>query len=32
MKEVDMLATKMDLLLKRLGKCAAEKETMKATI
>jgi hypothetical protein len=31
-KEVDILATKMDLLLKRLGECATKKETMKATI
>jgi hypothetical protein len=32
MNEVDMLSTKMNLLLKRLGECAAEKETMKATV
>jgi hypothetical protein len=31
-KETDMLAAKMDLLLKRLDERAAEKEDMKATI
>jgi len=31
-KEEDMLATKMDLLLKRLDEHAAKKETMKSTI
>ena len=32
MKEVDMLPAKMDLLLKRLEECAAEKEAMKSTV
>ena len=32
MKEVDMLAAKMDLLLKRLNERAHEKEAMKATV
>ena len=32
MKEADMLATKMDLLLKRLDERAHEKEAMKGTI
>ena len=32
MNEVDMLATKMDLLLKRLDKRAYEKEAMKAIV
>jgi len=32
MKEADMLATKMDLLFKRLDKRAADKEAMKSTI
>jgi hypothetical protein len=31
-KEADMLAAKMDLLLKRLDKCAADKEAMKGSI
>jgi hypothetical protein len=31
-KETDMLATKMDLLLKRLDEWAHEKEAMKATV
>jgi hypothetical protein len=31
-KEVDMLATKMDLILKRLDERATEKEAMKTTI
>jgi len=31
-KEADMLAAKMDLLLKRLDEHATEKETMKATV
>jgi hypothetical protein len=32
MKEADMLAAKMDLLLKRLDQRATDKEAMKATI
>jgi hypothetical protein len=32
MKEADMLATKIDLLMKRLDDRAAEKETMKSTV
>ena len=32
MKEVDMLAAKMDLLLKRLDERATDKEAMKSTI
>ena len=32
MKEVDMLATKLDLLLKRLDERAADKEAMKGII
>jgi hypothetical protein len=32
MKEVDMLAVKMDLLLKRLDERAADKEPMKGTV
>jgi hypothetical protein len=32
MKEVDMLATKIDLLLSRLNKRAYEKEATKATV
>ena len=32
MKEMNMLAVKMDLLLKRLDKHAAEKEAMKGTV
>ena len=31
-KEVNMLATKMDLLLKRLDQCVADKEAMKGTV
>ena len=31
-KEADMLATKIDLLLKRLDERAHEKEAMKATV
>jgi hypothetical protein len=31
-KEADMLATKIDLLMKRLDDCATEKEAMKSTI
>jgi hypothetical protein len=31
-KEADMLAAKMDLLLKRLDQRAADKEAMKATV
>ena len=32
MKEVDMLATEIDILLKRLDDHAAEKEAMKSTV
>jgi hypothetical protein len=32
MKEADMFATKIDLLMKRLDDRAAEKETMKSTV
>ena len=32
MKEADMLATKMDLLLKRLDERAADKEAMKGIV
>jgi len=32
MKETDMLAAKMDLLLKRLDERAADKEAMKGTV
>ena len=32
MKETDMLATKMDLLLKRLDERAIDKEAMKGTV
>ena len=32
MKEADMLATKMDLLLKRLDERATDKEAMKGTV
>jgi hypothetical protein len=32
MKEADMLAVKMDLLLKRLDERAADKEAMKGTV
>ena len=32
MKEVDMLAAKMDLLLKRFDERAADKEAMKGTV
>ena len=32
MKEADMLATKIDLLLSRLNERAHEKEAMKATV
>ena len=32
MKETDMLAAKMDLLLKRLDERAAEKDAMKSTV
>ena len=32
MKEADMLAAKMDLLLKRLDERASEKEAMKSTV
>ena len=31
-KDMDMLAAKIDLLMKRLDKCVAEKEAMKATV
>jgi hypothetical protein len=31
-KEADMLAAKIDLLMKRLDDCTAEKETMKSTV
>jgi hypothetical protein len=30
-KEADMLATKINLLLKRLDECSADKEAMKST-
>jgi len=29
MKEMDILAAKMDLLMKRLGECAVENEAMR---
>ena len=32
MKEMDMLATKMDILMKRLDECADEKEVMHGTV
>jgi hypothetical protein len=32
MKEMDMLAVKIDLLLKRLDERAADKEAMKSTV
>jgi hypothetical protein len=32
MKDVDMLATKIDLLLKRLNERAHEKEAIKSTV
>jgi hypothetical protein len=32
MKEVDMLAAKIDLLMKRLDECAANKEATKSTV
>jgi hypothetical protein len=32
MKEVDMLAAKIDLLMKRLDKCAANKEATKSIV
>ena len=32
MMEMEMLATKMDLLLKRLDECAADKEAIKGTV
>ena len=31
-KEVDMLAAKMDLVLKRLDDCAPDKEAIKSTV
>ena len=32
MKEADMLSVKIDLLMKRLDKCAGEKEAMQSTV